>query len=857
MRQQSTWSLVTRWVLYFGLIINNLVLGICLAATESPADMRVLIDVSGSMKQNDPDNLRVPAVKLLLNLAPNDSQLGVWTFGRYVNNLVPSAKVSQQWKQSVSEKAEDINSVGLFTDIGAALEQATKDPSTQDEKTIVLLSDGMVDISKDPALNEAEKQRILTELAPQLKADGFRVHAVALSDSSDKEFLEALARATNGDFAIAASAEDLMPLFVEASDEVNQPEQVPMEDNRFSIDPSVKEFTALIYRKKDARPTQLVTPSGDNYSAVAGSRNINWYADPHYDLITVYNPEPGEWRAMADLAPGNRVTIIADLTLDMSGLPDQVVEGEQLTMELRLKEEDRTITNPKFLKLMDITFSQQTEAGDEFKGKLAERGNPDGVVPADGVYSAKLGRTIIKGKHKFTVMVDGQTFSREKSLSIQVHKEVLKVETAYREVDGEIQQYLNVEPKSDLIRKEQLNLIAQIVDPKGEKVLQDVTRNEQGDWQVEVPPFGALGEYQVLLKLNGTTVNDHPFELFQGPFMVDYSPIAGAQTELEVLAPEQPLTEIIEEIDPSLTEIPSLDVKELPPEEFSLDDHLEPEPEVTQIPTPVAPVPEEPLVAADEVQSEEEGSSWLLIAAIGLLNLLVVGLGLFFYLRFNKNNAAQQSEVEQELAKARSEPIPASDELAVTTGESKAEEVADSAAAMASAAEEPAAPALPDLEEEATVINTDGAQTQPEETYINEAEPLELEDDSVPELDDDDLDDLGDLGGFGAEETQVDEPAAAQQEDPKPEAESLATDDSMDDEIEGLEDLDMMLSEQEEEAALENDDNLNQTIDEMLEQPTEFPDLDDIEDQATDPKSQDEDEDFANDDFMLDDPGKK
>ena len=32
-------------------------------------DMRVVIDVSGSMKKTDPGNLRVPAVKLLLQLA--------------------------------------------------------------------------------------------------------------------------------------------------------------------------------------------------------------------------------------------------------------------------------------------------------------------------------------------------------------------------------------------------------------------------------------------------------------------------------------------------------------------------------------------------------------------------------------------------------------------------------------------------------------------------------------------------------------------------------------------------------------------------------------------------------------------
>ena len=33
-------------------------------------DVRVVIDVSGSMKQNDPNDLRIPALNLLIGLLP-------------------------------------------------------------------------------------------------------------------------------------------------------------------------------------------------------------------------------------------------------------------------------------------------------------------------------------------------------------------------------------------------------------------------------------------------------------------------------------------------------------------------------------------------------------------------------------------------------------------------------------------------------------------------------------------------------------------------------------------------------------------------------------------------------------------
>jgi len=59
-----------------------------LMALLSPAqatknnDVRVLIDVSGSMKQNDPHKLRAPALRLLVGLLPEGSESGIWTFGQ-------------------------------------------------------------------------------------------------------------------------------------------------------------------------------------------------------------------------------------------------------------------------------------------------------------------------------------------------------------------------------------------------------------------------------------------------------------------------------------------------------------------------------------------------------------------------------------------------------------------------------------------------------------------------------------------------------------------------------------------------------------------------------------------------------
>ena len=52
------------------------------AHADKESDFRVLVDVSGSMKQSDPNDMRQPAVDLLIRLAPEKSLMGIWTFGQ-------------------------------------------------------------------------------------------------------------------------------------------------------------------------------------------------------------------------------------------------------------------------------------------------------------------------------------------------------------------------------------------------------------------------------------------------------------------------------------------------------------------------------------------------------------------------------------------------------------------------------------------------------------------------------------------------------------------------------------------------------------------------------------------------------
>ena len=56
----------------------------------------------------------------------------------------------------------------------------------------ILLTDGMVDIDKDPEKNRAEWRRIVDDLMPKLKDAGVRVHTIALSKNADKDLMDRL-----------------------------------------------------------------------------------------------------------------------------------------------------------------------------------------------------------------------------------------------------------------------------------------------------------------------------------------------------------------------------------------------------------------------------------------------------------------------------------------------------------------------------------------------------------------------------------------------------------------------------------------------------------------------------------------
>src|SRR5690606_16472186 len=146
---------------------------------------------------------------------PDESQTGIWTFGTQVNALMPHQQVDAAWRNQMLGRSNRIASNEMRTNIGAALEQAAFDLAADSSahRHIILLTDGLVDIGTDAAVNATERTRIAGELLPRLQAAGYRVHTIALSEEADHDLMEKFAKATDGVYASVMNAEDLMGVF--------------------------------------------------------------------------------------------------------------------------------------------------------------------------------------------------------------------------------------------------------------------------------------------------------------------------------------------------------------------------------------------------------------------------------------------------------------------------------------------------------------------------------------------------------------------------------------------------------------------------------------------------------------------
>src|SRR5687767_7772363 len=185
------------------------ILAFSFLTTDAPAqtDVILAVDKSGTMRQNDPQDLRYTGAQQFLTLLGyyrNNNQAGVVVFGDDANSLLDFGYVSSD----KASKFKDLlvnQSYDNWTELGLGLRKSLDllSGSSSKNKNIILLSDGILEgnpsvrgKSQETANKEASDE-LWQQTIPDLRRQGIRVYSLGLfNDTRGEETLKRIASET-------------------------------------------------------------------------------------------------------------------------------------------------------------------------------------------------------------------------------------------------------------------------------------------------------------------------------------------------------------------------------------------------------------------------------------------------------------------------------------------------------------------------------------------------------------------------------------------------------------------------------------------------------------------------------------
>lgn len=489
-------------------------------------DIRILIDISGSMLENDPRNMRVPSARLLVNLFPENARVGIYLFGDGVETLVPPSLVNDAWRKQALRAVENIHARGTHTDIGGALQRVSEEwferpRGLPTNRSIIILTDGMIDISRRQLLNEQAREEITSDIIPRLKSIKARVYGIGLSTKADKALLRELANNTDGFYKEAKTATELQESFYTIFKSAVKRDTIPIKHNKFLVDNKVKEFSVMVFHAFDAPKIKLRSPDFNIHDENTTSAAFNWQAEPNFDLITVKNPMPGKWKIINNTSRDNNVFVVSDVKLRVKNLPKNVFVYENFILKAVFAEKGIVIQKPDFLKVLQVHYSKNP-VGKKFlsrnKISLYDDGIEDDAKKHDGIFSGTIGFDVNDvGTRDILVVADGPTISRQSVQTVTVHATPVRIEERRIGQDGDHQIF--IEPIGDLVDNKSVKIRVKVTDPSNRIEFHKL--NSQADetrWVIKLPALSG-DDYRYLLEVNvrGKTVSGRDFEVTTAP----------------------------------------------------------------------------------------------------------------------------------------------------------------------------------------------------------------------------------------------------------------------------------------------------------------------------------------------------
>ncbi|MBN1781254.1 VWA domain-containing protein [bacterium] len=261
------------------------------AGTGNDVVLGFILDSSGSMQTNDPNNIRISAVQQIVDQLSGSEKVFVVDFDEDAVWLNPS-EWSNWDRNLLKARLNRIDSRG-GTNIGKGLQklrEALEAAGQQNARgAVFLLTDG-----KGSYSNEAD----------WFQARHLPVYTVSYKDYASSALLSEIADATGGLYLKADNEGEIVASFTQILNEIlgsnkivrhtrtiHQDEVVPFE---FYIDQNTKIVYFSASWTGSRVSLRLTSPDGSVYNQQSGG---SWSVGRNYSLFKLVRPQGGKWRA--------------------------------------------------------------------------------------------------------------------------------------------------------------------------------------------------------------------------------------------------------------------------------------------------------------------------------------------------------------------------------------------------------------------------------------------------------------------------------------------------------------------------------------------------------------------------------
>ena len=401
--------------------------------SQSTADIALIIDSSGSMLRNDPDNLRKDAANYFIDLADATVQVAVIDLDDIgiIDTFAPLTFADEPGKHLLKDAVNRIDSWGedniaeaLRHGFGELLVSAYPDT----KKAAVLLTDGQ---------DDSDTRQVTADYAER----GWSIYTIGLGTylgiganrqhiGVNRPYLENIATGTpEGEYypvdlnniqlvynKILAKITRKSVVLANPSGYINQNQTV---EKSVNVDGWVSQAQMTLSWGGSTIEMVLVDPSGTVITPdIAPTLGVNYQVAPTYVIYTVDNPMQGEWKMRmtgTDIPPGGEpysivVTGTSDFVTNLLAFEPTYAIGNTVRIGIRISKKMGDTTEP----IIGATTSASIVRPDGRIETLTlfDDGAHNDNAANDGIYAENYTNVDILGTYLIRVSVQNG-FSRE------------------------------------------------------------------------------------------------------------------------------------------------------------------------------------------------------------------------------------------------------------------------------------------------------------------------------------------------------------------------------------------------------------------------------------------------------------